>query len=75
MFCQVDCCCVCLVLNVRLSFIKLRLGAACSEQVEAEALRVELAELEQKCNLLMEENKELRNRVRRTSHNGSKELE
>lgn len=49
-------------LNHQHSFIKLHLGAA-PEPVDTEALRVELAELQQKCNLLMEENSELRNKV------------
>ncbi|TKS88859.1 C-Myc-binding protein [Collichthys lucidus] len=39
---------------------RLHLGAAGSEAVDVEALRTELAELQQKCNLLMEENKELK---------------
>lgn len=51
-------------LNHQPSFIKLHLGAAGPEPADAEALRMELADLQQKCNLLMEENKELRNRVR-----------
>lgn len=46
------------------SFIKLHLGAAGPEPADAESLRMELADLQQKCNLLMGENKELRNRVR-----------
>ncbi|KAI3358819.1 hypothetical protein L3Q82_015212 [Scortum barcoo] len=50
-------------LNQRPSFIKLHLGAAGPEPADAEALRMELADLQQKCNLLMEENKELRNRL------------
>uniref|UniRef100_A0A4W6DS57 MYC binding protein n=1 Tax=Lates calcarifer TaxID=8187 RepID=A0A4W6DS57_LATCA len=50
--------------NNALDFIKLHLGAAGPEPADAEALRMELADLQQKCNLLMEENKELRNRVR-----------
>ena len=51
--------------NHLLSFIKLHLGTAGPEPADAEALRMELADLQQKCNLLMEENKELKNRVRR----------
>ncbi|XP_076611401.1 C-Myc-binding protein isoform X2 [Chaetodon auriga] len=50
--------------NNALDFIKLHLGAAGSEPADTEALRVELADLRQKCNLLVEENKALRNRVR-----------
>ncbi|XP_008291108.1 C-Myc-binding protein [Stegastes partitus] len=46
-----------------LDFIKLHLGASGSEPVDAEALRLELADLQQKFNLLMEENKELKNRL------------
>ncbi|XP_071356604.1 C-Myc-binding protein [Trachinotus anak] len=49
--------------NNALDFIKLHLGAAGPEPADAEALRMELADLQQKCNLLMEENKELRNRL------------
>ncbi|XP_029920235.1 C-Myc-binding protein [Myripristis murdjan] len=49
--------------NNALDFVKLHLGAADSEPASAEALRVEVAELQQKCELLMEENKELRNRL------------
>ncbi|KAM3596032.1 uncharacterized protein V6R79_007230 [Siganus canaliculatus] len=43
-----------------LDFIKLHLG---SPELDAEALRAEVADLHQKCNVLMEENKELRNRL------------
>ncbi|KAM7373543.1 hypothetical protein PAMP_008385 [Pampus punctatissimus] len=50
--------------NNALDFIKLHLGAGGPEPADAEALRMELSDLQQKCNLLMEENKELRNRVR-----------
>ncbi|XP_075962559.1 C-Myc-binding protein [Anarhichas minor] len=46
-----------------LDFIKLQLDAAGPESADAEALRMELADLQQKCNLLMGENKELRNRL------------
>ncbi|XP_068431844.1 C-Myc-binding protein [Clinocottus analis] len=46
-----------------LDFIKLQLGATGPEPADAEALRMELADLQQKCNLLMGENKELRNRL------------
>ncbi|KAM6899610.1 C-Myc-binding protein [Xenentodon cancila] len=49
--------------NNALDFIKLHIGAAGPEPADAEALRVELADLQQKCNLLMEANKELRNRL------------
>uniref|UniRef100_A0A3B4BMQ2 Uncharacterized protein n=1 Tax=Periophthalmus magnuspinnatus TaxID=409849 RepID=A0A3B4BMQ2_9GOBI len=46
-----------------LDFIKLHLGAAGPEPADTEALRMELSDLQQKCNMLMEENKELRNRL------------
>ncbi|KAK5854682.1 hypothetical protein PBY51_004856 [Eleginops maclovinus] len=46
-----------------LDFIKLHLGAASPEPADVETLRTELADLQQKCNLLMGENKELRNRL------------
>ncbi|XP_022056487.1 C-Myc-binding protein [Acanthochromis polyacanthus] len=49
--------------NNALDFIKLHLGASGSEPADAEALRLELADLQQKFNLLMEENKELKNRL------------
>lgn len=51
-------------LNGWLSFIKCHLGAALPEPANTEALHMEVAELKQKCNLLIVENKELRNRVR-----------
>ncbi|KAM9386222.1 C-Myc-binding protein [Pholidichthys leucotaenia] len=46
-----------------LEFMKLHLGGPGPEQVDAEAVRMELADLQQKCNRLMEENKELRSRL------------
>ncbi|XP_037650305.1 C-Myc-binding protein [Sebastes umbrosus] len=49
--------------NNALDFIKLQLGAAGPEPADAETLRMEMSDLQQKCNLLMEENKELRNRL------------
>uniref|UniRef100_A0A3P9KRZ9 MYC binding protein n=1 Tax=Oryzias latipes TaxID=8090 RepID=A0A3P9KRZ9_ORYLA len=49
--------------NNALDFIKLQLGAAGPEPADAEALRMELADLQQKCNLLMKENEELRNKL------------
>lgn len=49
-------------LNRQFSFIKLHLGSTGPE--DTEALHAEMADLKQKCNLLMAENKELRNRVR-----------
>ncbi|CAF94409.1 unnamed protein product [Tetraodon nigroviridis] len=51
--------------NNALDFIKLHLGATGAEPEDAEALHAELADLTQKCNLLMAENKELRNRLMR----------
>uniref|UniRef100_A0A3Q3K8B3 MYC binding protein n=1 Tax=Monopterus albus TaxID=43700 RepID=A0A3Q3K8B3_MONAL len=49
--------------NNALDFIKLHLGAAGPEPADTETLRMELADLQQKYSLLMEENKELRNRL------------
>ncbi|CAJ1082984.1 C-Myc-binding protein-like isoform X3 [Xyrichtys novacula] len=49
--------------NNALDFINLHLGAAGSGSADTESLRMELADLQQKYNLLMEENKELRNRL------------
>ncbi|XP_068603777.1 C-Myc-binding protein [Brachionichthys hirsutus] len=49
--------------NNALDFIKLHLGAAGPEPADTEALRMELDDLQQKFNLLMEENKELRNKL------------
>lgn len=49
--------------NNALDFIKLHLGAAGAEQADAEALRMELSDLQVKCTQLTEENKELRNRL------------
>uniref|UniRef100_A0A1A7WD57 C-myc binding protein n=1 Tax=Iconisemion striatum TaxID=60296 RepID=A0A1A7WD57_9TELE len=46
-----------------LDFIKLHLGTSGPEPGDPEALRMELADLQQKCYLLMEENKELKNRL------------
>ena len=46
------------------SFIKIHLGAGDPGPADAEALRLELAELQQKCDMLEEENKELRNKVK-----------
>ncbi|KAM6974580.1 C-Myc-binding protein [Tautogolabrus adspersus] len=62
--------------NNALDFIKLHLGAAGPEPGDTEALRMELADLQQKFNLLMEENKELRNRLMQyepTSEDGAAE--
>ncbi|CAG5889646.1 C-Myc-binding protein [Menidia menidia] len=47
--------------NNALDFIKLYLGAA--EPVDTEPLRQELADLQEKCSLLMEENQELKSRL------------
>uniref|UniRef100_A0A8C6SAI7 MYC binding protein n=1 Tax=Neogobius melanostomus TaxID=47308 RepID=A0A8C6SAI7_9GOBI len=49
--------------NNALDFIKLHLGAAGPEPADTETLRMELSDLQKKCNMLMEENKELRNRL------------
>lgn len=49
--------------NNALDFIKLHLGAASAEPADLEALRMELSDLQQKYNLLMEENRELRNKL------------
>ncbi|XP_041868331.1 C-Myc-binding protein [Melanotaenia boesemani] len=49
--------------NNALDFIKLHLGVVDPEQADAEALRMELADLQEKCNQLMEENKELKNKL------------
>ncbi|XP_074543221.1 C-Myc-binding protein [Halichoeres trimaculatus] len=49
--------------NNAVDFLKLHLGASGVEQEDTESLRMELADLQQKYNLLMEENKELRNRL------------
>ncbi|XP_017291843.1 C-Myc-binding protein [Kryptolebias marmoratus] len=49
--------------NNALDYIKLHLGGSGQDPADAEALRLELADLQQKCTLLMEENKELRNRL------------
>ncbi|XP_072304200.1 C-Myc-binding protein [Eucyclogobius newberryi] len=49
--------------NNALDFVKLHLGAAGPEPADTEALKMELSDLQQKCNMLMEENKELRNRL------------
>lgn len=46
-----------------LDFIKLQLGATGPAPEDTEALHAEVADLKQKCNLLMAENKELRNRL------------
>ncbi|XP_003968902.1 C-Myc-binding protein isoform X2 [Takifugu rubripes] len=49
--------------NNALDFIKCHLGAALPEPANTEALHMEVADLKQKCNLLIVENKELRNRL------------
>ncbi|KPP74321.1 C-Myc-binding protein-like [Scleropages formosus] len=43
-------------------FLRHHLGAAGPEATDTELLRQEVAELRQKCDRLMEENKELRNK-------------
>ncbi|XP_013885966.1 C-Myc-binding protein [Austrofundulus limnaeus] len=47
--------------NNALDYIRLHLGA--TEPADAEALRQEVADLQQKFHLLMEENRELKNRL------------
>ncbi|XP_072226122.1 c-Myc-binding protein-like [Leuresthes tenuis] len=49
--------------NNALDFIKLHLGAAGLDPAGTEGLRLELADLQQKCSLLTEENKELWKRL------------
>ncbi|XP_063077909.1 C-Myc-binding protein [Engraulis encrasicolus] len=49
--------------NNALDFIKSHLGAAGVEAVDIEALRQDMMELQQKCDALVEENKELKNRL------------
>uniref|UniRef100_A0A8C7DEA7 MYC binding protein n=2 Tax=Oncorhynchus TaxID=8016 RepID=A0A8C7DEA7_ONCKI len=49
--------------NNALDFLKHHLGVAGAEPGDTEALRLELTELQQKWDLLMEENKDLRNRL------------
>uniref|UniRef100_A0A3B3Y128 MYC binding protein n=1 Tax=Poecilia mexicana TaxID=48701 RepID=A0A3B3Y128_9TELE len=47
-----------------LDYIKVHLGGVvCGEPTDTEVLQAELADLQQKFNLLMEENKELRNKL------------
>uniref|UniRef100_A0A8C9SIF6 MYC binding protein n=1 Tax=Scleropages formosus TaxID=113540 RepID=A0A8C9SIF6_SCLFO len=49
--------------NNPLEFLRHHLGAAGPEATDTELLRQEVAELRQKCDRLMEENKELRNKL------------
>ncbi|KAM9415782.1 c-Myc-binding protein-like [Salvelinus alpinus] len=49
--------------NNALDFLKHHLGVTGVETADAEALRLGVSELQQKCDLLMEENKELRKRL------------
>ncbi|XP_055749818.1 c-Myc-binding protein-like isoform X1 [Salvelinus fontinalis] len=49
--------------NNALDFLKHHLGVAGVETADAEALRLGVSELQQKCDLLTEENKELRKRL------------
>uniref|UniRef100_A0A4W5LC14 MYC binding protein n=1 Tax=Hucho hucho TaxID=62062 RepID=A0A4W5LC14_9TELE len=49
--------------NNALDFLKHHLGVAGAEPADVEALHLELTELQQKWDLLMEENKDLRNRL------------
>ncbi|XP_024251221.1 c-Myc-binding protein [Oncorhynchus tshawytscha] len=49
--------------NNALDFLKHHLGVAGVETADVETLRLGVSELQQKCDLLMEENKELRKRL------------
>ncbi|XP_035613499.1 c-Myc-binding protein-like [Oncorhynchus keta] len=49
--------------NNALDFLKHHLGVAGVETADAETIRLGVSELQQKCDLLMEENKELRKRL------------
>ncbi|XP_020357442.1 c-Myc-binding protein-like [Oncorhynchus kisutch] len=49
--------------NNALDFLKHHLGVAGVETADAETLSLGVSELQQKCDLLMEENKELRKRL------------
>ncbi|KAM9839137.1 C-Myc-binding protein [Aulostomus maculatus] len=49
--------------NNALDFLKLHLGVSGPESAEVEALRLEVAELKEKCNQLMEEKEELKNKL------------
>ncbi|KAM4550696.1 C-Myc-binding protein [Fundulus diaphanus] len=46
-----------------LDYIKVHLGSGSPDPADAEALRTELADLQQKFSLVMEENKELKSRL------------
>ncbi|XP_072530145.1 C-Myc-binding protein [Salminus brasiliensis] len=49
--------------NNALEFIRQHLGTAGPDSADVESLRLELTELQQKYDLLVEENRELRNRL------------
>ncbi|KAG5264714.1 hypothetical protein AALO_G00257220 [Alosa alosa] len=49
--------------NNALDFIKNHLGSAGVESADTEALRLELTDLRHKCEMLTEENKDLKNRL------------
>ncbi|KAL0961955.1 hypothetical protein UPYG_G00333860 [Umbra pygmaea] len=49
--------------NNALDFLKDHLGVAGAEPMDTEALHLELSELQQKCDLLTEENRDLRHRL------------
>ncbi|KAG5858001.1 c-Myc-binding protein-like [Anguilla rostrata] len=49
--------------NNALDFLKQHLGVVSPEPADVETLRLELADLNQKYELLLEENKELKNRL------------
>ncbi|KAI4901854.1 hypothetical protein NFI96_005173 [Prochilodus magdalenae] len=56
-------CAYCVSLRLEL-FIRQHMGTGGPDSADAESLRLELTELQQKHDLLLEENKELRRRVR-----------
>ncbi|KAL0984756.1 hypothetical protein UPYG_G00146510 [Umbra pygmaea] len=51
--------------NNALDFLKQHLGVANQECVDAEALQQQLSEMRQRCELLVEENNELKTRLQR----------
>lgn len=52
-----------LISLTRSSFLKQHLGVAGQESADTEALQQELRDMRQRCELLAEENKDLKNRV------------
>ncbi|XP_029483362.1 c-Myc-binding protein-like isoform X1 [Oncorhynchus nerka] len=51
--------------NNALDFLKQHLGVAGQESADTEALQQELRDMRQRCELLAEENKDLKNRLQR----------